>query len=94
MLYNVVLVSAMQQPKSVSSNIYIYIYIYIGFPSGSAVKNAPSVQEMPETWVCELGRSPGGGIGILLQYSCLENLMGNEPWGRKESDTTEVPECP
>ena len=23
-----------------------------------------------------LGRSPGGGNGILLQYSCLENSMG------------------
>ena len=43
----------------------------------------------------ELGRSPGGGHGILLQYSCLENphgqgsLAGHGPWGCKESDTTE-----
>ena len=42
-----------------------------------------------------LGRSPGGGHGILLQYSCLENphgqgsLAGHGPWGCKESDTTE-----
>ena len=50
MLYNVVLVSAIQQPKSVSSNIYIYI----GFPGGSAVKNTPAIQEMPETWVQSL----------------------------------------
>ena len=28
----------------------------------------------------ELGRSPGGGHGNLLQYSCLENPMGREPW--------------
>ena len=41
------------------------------------------------------GRSPGGGHGNPLQYSCLENrhghrsLAGYSPWGRKESDTTE-----
>ena len=41
-----------------------------------------------------LGRSPGGGHGIPLQYSCLENpqgqrnLEGYSPWGCKESDTT------
>ena len=41
------------------------------------------------------GRSPGGGHGNLLQYSCLENpprqrsLAGYSPWGRKELDTTE-----
>ena len=40
------------------------------------------------------GRSPGGGHGNLLQYSCLENphgqrsLVGYSPWGQKESDMT------
>ena len=42
-----------------------------------------------------LGRSPGEGNGNPLQYSCLEkshglrSLVGYNPWGRKESDTTE-----
>ena len=27
-----------------------------------------------------LGRSPGGGHGNPLQYSCLENLMKREAW--------------
>ena len=42
-----------------------------------------------------LGRSPGGGHGNTLQYSCLENphgqrsLVGYSPWGCKELDTTE-----
>ena len=27
-----------------------------------------------------LGRSPGGGHGKLLQYSCLENPMNREAW--------------
>ena len=41
------------------------------------------------------GRSPGGGQGNPLQYSCLENprgqrsLAGYSPWGGKESDVTE-----
>ena len=42
-----------------------------------------------------LGRSPGGGHGNALQYSCLENphgqrsLAGYSQWGHKDSDTTE-----
>ena len=32
----------------------------------------------------------GEGNGNPLQYSCLENLAGYSPQGRKESDTTEV----
>ena len=42
-----------------------------------------------------MGRSPGGGHGNPLQYSCLENphgqrsLVGYGPWGHKESDLTE-----
>ena len=26
------------------------------------------------------GRSPGGGLGNSLQYSCLENAMDREAW--------------
>ena len=43
-----------------------------------------------------LGRSPGGGHGNLLQYSCLENFHGQRSLagcslkGSKESDITEV----
>ena len=42
------------------------------------------------------GRSPGGGHGNPLQYSCLENLHGQRslvdysPQGCTESDTTEA----
>ena len=42
-----------------------------------------------------LGRSPGGGHGSPLQYSCLDNphgqrsLVGYSPWGHKESDMTD-----
>ena len=42
-----------------------------------------------------LGRSPRGGNGNPLQYSCPEkshslwSLAGYSPWGHKESDMTE-----
>ena len=41
----------------------------------------------------ELGRVPGGGNGIPLQYSCLENPMDRGVWwatahGVTESNTT------
>ena len=42
-----------------------------------------------------LGRSPGGGYGNPLQYSCLEDphgwnsLVGYSPWSCKELDMTE-----
>ena len=42
------------------------------------------------------GRSPGGGHGNPLQYSCLENphgqrsLLGNSSHCHKELDTTEA----
>ena len=52
---------------------------------------------MQEIWAWSLGqeRSPGGGNGNPLQYSCLEKIPWTEgpggygPWGRTESDTTE-----
>ena len=33
-----------------------------------------------EGWIPGLGRSPGGGHGNPLQYSCLENPMERETW--------------
>ena len=55
--------------------------------------NAGDVRDMGS--IPGSGRSPGGGQGIPLQYSCLENpmdrqsLAGYGPQGCKESDTTE-----
>ena len=52
------------------------------FPSGSAVKestcNAGAVGDMGS--IPELGKSPGGGNGNPLQYSCLENPMDRGAW--------------
>ena len=55
--------------------------LYIGFRGGLAVKNLPTMQETKELHsVPRLGRSPGGGNGNPLQYSCLENLMDRGGW--------------
>ena len=64
------------------------------FPGGSDGKkytfSAGDVGLIPE-----LGRSPGGGHGNPLQYSCLDNPHGQKslasysPQGCKESDVTE-----
>ena len=54
----------------------------MGFPDGSAVKevacNAEDVGN--EGLIPGWGRSPGGGNGNLLQYSCLENSMNREAY--------------
>ena len=66
----------------------------LGFPGGSVLKNLPgNAGDLGSA--SGLGRSPGGGQGNPLQYSCQENpheqssLVGYSPWGCKESDTTE-----
>ena len=46
---------------------------------GSVVKNPPAKQETQSS-VPELGRSPGGGHGNSLQYSCLESSMDGGAW--------------
>ena len=52
------------------------------FPSGSVVKklpaNAGDARDMD--LIPELGRSPGGGNGNPLQYSCLENSRDRGAW--------------
>ena len=65
----------------------------MGLPGGSAVRNLPaSVGDGGS--IPGLGRSPGGGHGYPLQYSCLENYMGRGAWQApvhgvaKESDMT------
>ena len=61
------------------------------------VKNSPTnagdIQDVGS--ILGSGRTPEGGHGNPLQCSCLENphgqrsLVGYNPWGRKELDTTE-----
>ena len=53
-----------------------------GFPGGSVVKNLPAnaggIGDMG--LIPESGRSPGGGHGNPLQYSCLENPRARGAW--------------
>ena len=62
-----------------------------------AVKNPPPVQVHAKEKgpILGLGRSPEGGHGDRLHYSCLENPMDTEVWWATihrdaESDTMEV----
>ena len=62
---------------------------FMGFPGGSEVKasawNAGDPGSIPES-----GRSPGEGNGNPLQYSCLENPMGEEPGGIQSTGSQRV----
>ena len=53
----------------------------LGFPGGSVVKNPPANagDVRDEGSILRSGRSPGGGHGNPLQYSCLENPMDKGP---------------
>ena len=70
------------------------LQFYLGFLSSSAGKEFTcSARDLG--LIPGLRKSPGGGHGKLLQYSCLENPHGQRrqvaysPWGGRKSDTTE-----
>ena len=73
------------------SSFHFYM-VALGFPGGSVVKescNSGNVGSIPGS-----ERSPGGGNGNPLEYSCLENPMDRGAWQAivqrvAESDTTE-----
>ena len=51
----------------------------MGFPGGSDGKES-ACNAGDLGLITGLGRSPGGGHGNPLQYSCLENLMDRGDW--------------
>ena len=51
----------------------------LGFPGGLDGKESACNTRDPGS-IPELGRSPGGGHGNPLQYSCLENSRDREAW--------------
>ena len=66
-----------------------------GFLVAQLVKNLPANagDARDAGLIPESGRSPGGGHGNPLQYSCLENPMDRGAWqakslGSQELDTT------
>ena len=66
----------------------------LDFPGSPAGKESACNEGDPGL-IPGLGRSPRGGHGSPLQYSCLENphgqrsLVGYSSWSRKKSDTAE-----
>ena len=69
------------------------IFLPTVFPGGSVIKN-PLASSGEAGSIPESGRSPGGGNGNPLQYSCLENAMDRGDWaatvhGVAELHTTE-----
>ena len=82
MIYNVVLISGVQQSESV---IHTYSHSFFKFFShiDQASQVALVVKNLPASagdirgagLIPGLGRSPGGGHDHPLHYSCLENLI-------------------
>ena len=61
----------------------VCVYIYIGLPKvAPVVKNPPvNLGDLRNgSSIPGSGRSPGGGHGNPLQYSCLENPMDRGAW--------------
>ena len=56
-----------------------------GFPGSTNGREPTCQRRRQETWVPSLGRSPAGGNGNPLQYSCLENPMDREEPGGLQS---------
>ena len=58
------------------------IFSVLGFPGGASGKEqACNAEDSGEPGLIPgLRRSPGGGNGNPLQYSCLENCMDREAW--------------
>ena len=65
------------------SNAFFFFFSiskqHVGFPGGSDGKESTCNAGDPGS-VPGLGRSPGGGNGNPLQYSCLENSMDRRAW--------------
>ena len=51
----------------------------MGFPDGTLLRNLPA-NAKDASWILGLERSPGGGNGNLIQYSCLKNPMDRGAW--------------
>ena len=67
-------------PDALDSVVYTLQYLVSRvFPGGSVVKNLPA-NAGDLGLIPRLGRSPRGGNGNPLQYSCLENPMDRGAW--------------
>ena len=62
------------------TRIHTYTHIHVGFLGASVEKNLPASAGDADS-IPGSGRSPGGGNGSPVQYSCLENPMDRGAWG-------------
>ena len=65
------------------------ISLFMCFPGGSDSKES-ACNEGDLSLIHELGRSPGGGHGNPLQYSCLENPMARGAWRATVQGITKI----
>ena len=79
-------------PKFVATGFWGTFPLLLGFPSGSAVKNLPTVQELQKTWVQSLGREDPLEKGMTTHSSILawgipwpEEPDGLQPMGSKRA---------
>ena len=87
-----------ESEKRICIYVCVYTHMYRVSLVAELVKNLPAnAGDTREAGLIPgLGRSLGGGYGDPVQHSCLENphgqrsLVGCSPWGREESDTTEL----
>ena len=77
-------------------NIHHISQVACSFPGGSEVKNPPVIQEPQETQIQSLGWEDSVEEETTTHSVCLpgkshgQRSLGYSPWGRKESNTTEV----
>ena len=64
------------------TQLFTFTLDILGFPSGTSGKEPTyQLRDIRDTSsISGLGRSPGGGHGNPLQYSCLENPMDRGAW--------------
>ena len=60
-----------------------------GFPGGSVVKDLPA-NAGDSGSIPGSGRSPGGGHGSPLQYSCLENPLDGGAWWARSMESQKI----
>ena len=84
------LVHLAQHPHKVVEVFFLIIFCGVrwGSPGASAVKNPPASAGNTGS-IPGLGKSPGRGNGIPLQYSCLENSM---VWGTWQAIQSKGPQ--
>ena len=69
----------------------VMIFGGAGFPGDSVVKNTANAGDAGS--ILESGRSPGGGTGNPLQYSCQDNPMDRGGWQAIQSMGSQRVRC-